>query len=316
MLSFEEFQAVNNRDKKKINVVSGKPQDKKRSDDLTKTVAGNEAETGDPGWRYKLGEALEHPSFQSLLACLLVLDIFSAYLLAVTGRFSHIPIIPHVMNGSRIFCLISNIIFAMELLAVYIAFGLRSMVHLGYLTDFIVIGCQVYMEMDGLVLEGKILSFLRFWRFLRLYNILVDIEKKRRLELQGDVSYLESKIRELSVEKDSFKVEIEKQKESMASVEKLLQNYKDEVDTLNEALKIAAMDIAEVAQDDDEISSDEEPDEDASLRQLIAKRKNVAMNEATDKFGVLKEMISIEHDQASSAPASIRVYEGGEYDVR
>jgi hypothetical protein len=42
----------------------------------------------------------------------------------------------------------------------------------------------------------------------------------------------------------------------------MLQDYKDEVDTLNEALKIAALDIAEVAQaEDDFFLSDEEGDE-------------------------------------------------------
>jgi hypothetical protein len=45
-------------------------------------------------------------------------------------------------------------------------------------------------------------------------------------------------------------------------VEDMLQTYKDEVDTLNEALKIAAMDIAEVAEaEDDYFISDEEEDE-------------------------------------------------------
>jgi hypothetical protein len=38
----------------------------------------------------------------------------------------------------------------------------------------------------------------------------------------------------------------------------MLQSYKEEVDTLNEALKIAAMDIAEVAEADDDLFSDEE----------------------------------------------------------
>jgi hypothetical protein len=41
----------------------------------------------------------------------------------------------------------------------------------------------------------------------------------------------------------------------------MLQSYKEEVDTLNEALKIAAMDIAEVAEADDDFFSDEEEEE-------------------------------------------------------
>jgi hypothetical protein len=43
----------------------------------------------------------------------------------------------------------------------------------------------------------------------------------------------------------------------------MLQSYKEEVDTLNEALKIAAMDIAEVAEADDDLfdSDGEEAEE-------------------------------------------------------
>jgi hypothetical protein len=49
-----------------------------------------------------------------------------------------------------------------------------------------------------------------------------------------------------------------KEKESKDAIEEMLLTYKEEVDTLNEALKIAAMDIAEVAQADDEDFDSEE----------------------------------------------------------
>lgn len=48
--------------------------------------------------------------------------------------------------------------------------------------------------------------------------------------------------------------------EARSAVEDMLQNYKEEVDTLNEALKIAAMDIAEVAEAEDDFFSDDEDD--------------------------------------------------------
>ena len=49
--------------------------------------------------------------------------------------------------------------------------------------------------------------------------------------------------------------------EARGAVEDMLQNYKEEVDTLNEALKIAAMDIAEVAEAEDDFFSSDEDDE-------------------------------------------------------
>jgi hypothetical protein len=45
----------------------------------------------------------------------------------------------------------------------------------------------------------------------------------------------------------------------------MLLAYKEEVDTLNEALKIAAMDIAEVAQADDALSDDLSDEEDSAI---------------------------------------------------
>jgi len=45
-----------------------------------------------------------------------------------------------------------------------------------------------------------------------------------------------------------FEGELEQEKEARKAIEEMLQSYKEEVDTLNEALKIAAQDIAEVGQ--------------------------------------------------------------------
>jgi hypothetical protein len=46
----------------------------------------------------------------------------------------------------------------------------------------------------------------------------------------------------------------------------MLQNYKEEVDTLNEALKIAAMDIAEVAEAEDDFFSSDDENMDSSVQ--------------------------------------------------
>lgn len=56
------------------------------------------------------------------------------------------------------------------------------------------------------------------------------------------------------VEIAKYKLEndLRKEQESLVAVETMLTNYKEEVYTLNEALKIAALDIAEIAQGDDE----------------------------------------------------------------
>ena len=49
-----------------------------------------------------------------------------------------------------------------------------------------------------------------------------------------------------------------KEKEARSAVDEMLNQYKDDLDTMNEAIKIAAMDIVEVAEADDDLLSDEE----------------------------------------------------------
>ena len=54
------------------------------------------------------------------------------------------------------------------------------------------------------------------------------------------------------------KQELAREQEARVTVDEMLAGYKEEVDTLNEALKIAAMDIAEVAEADEDLLSDED----------------------------------------------------------
>ena len=67
----------------------------------------------------------------------------------------------------------------------------------------------------------------------------------------------------LQDEVEKLTLDLKKEQDARSSVEAMLQDYKDEIDTLNEALKIAALDIAEVAQAEDDffLSDDEGMDE-------------------------------------------------------
>lgn len=316
MLSFEEFQAVSNRDKIKGNSLGDNI---KLKDKTPNSSSNSKAPQQTPTWRDKLGEILEHPLCQSLLIVVLVLDIFCSHIMVLSMKSELVSKLPHISFAAKSFASLANIVYGVELLAVYIAFDLRSLLHIGYVIDFLVICIQVYFETENIALEGKLLNFFRFWRFLRLYNVLINAEREQREDLQGEIIKLEQNIRQLSVDNDSVKLEVEKQKEARASVEKLLQNYKEEVDTLNEALKIAAMDIAEVAQDDEQLSSDDEQDEEeASLRQLLARKKSSLMAEGTDKSDVLRDILAGDSDAAavSSTTSTILVHESGQFEVR
>eukprot|EP01035_Chromulina_nebulosa_P020031 gene20031-26008_t len=99
-------------------------------------------------------------------------------------------------------------------------------------------------------------------------------QKRERLKEELKNNKTNTNIKSNKIEKDKNKssennntstlyvigefVESYHEKDSRNAIEDMLAGYKEEVDTLNEALKIAAMDIAEAAQTniDDELSDD------------------------------------------------------------
>jgi hypothetical protein len=80
----------------------------------------------------------------------------------------------------------------------------------------------------------------------------VNVEKELHLDTKLELDDKIIVIAKFDSETRRLENELSKEKDARDSIELMLQNYKDEVDTLNEALKIAAMDIAEVAQADDD----------------------------------------------------------------
>ena len=104
------------------------------------------------------------------------------------------------------------------------------------------------------------MNIFRLWRCIRLFNSVVNKEKKMTKVIAKKCSALEVDCKNLKAEIQRFEINLLKEKVAKNAVEDMLQVYKEEVDTLNEALKIAAMDIAEVAQAEDDFSTDEDVD--------------------------------------------------------
>jgi hypothetical protein len=153
----------------------------------------------------------------------------------------------------------AQLFFALEMLTVLLVFNLAVMGHVGYMMDCIVVSAQLYTELSGSGIESRLLSLLRFWRLARLVGSLVGIEKEAHEKTKALMADKEGASRQLEGEIKRSSEELEKEKEARKAVDEMLASYKEEVDMLNEALKIAAMDIAEVAEaDDDLLLSDDE----------------------------------------------------------
>ena len=136
------------------------------------------------------------------------------------------------------------------------AFGFSYLKHLGYLLDFLIIAGEIYCDLIGVGREVRLINILRLWRIARLASFFVMIESYQHFETKKELDEVKSNVTKLESEMENVNAELKKEQETRTSVETMLQNYREEVDTLNEALKIAAKDIADIGEDDDDDDDD------------------------------------------------------------
>lgn len=271
-LSFDEFRAVSKRNVKEGDEVSDDGDDHDGDIPILEgRTAGDERKTfkakKEGKAPFTLGDFLEMHELQALTLFFLLLDSFAAFTeLSVRNNTTDDPrvqwfgLVVKIMHSLSTFFVY---FFAFEVFSLVVAFRLRVFGHLGYIVDVGVIGMQVWAVSVGTFsVECHLLNIFRMWRLVRLFNSMVYMEVEAHGEARRSLAAVLSKQEALEEGAARGSAALLQEQEARRSVESLLQDYKDEVDTLNEALKIAAMDIAEVAQAEEEFFlSDEEGDE-------------------------------------------------------
>lgn len=269
MLSFDEFRAVRNREKKKAPV----PYDDITGNGTNQVPAGKK--TNKTSYFSQLtssvGDFFETHQMQAFYIAMLYLETFVSFaeifLESQPKYLVHLSFFKrsgYLLKALKSFTAFTNFVFATEIIIIIAIFGIVTFGHLGYLTDMVVISAQIYLDSKGYGKETRLLNLLRFWRLARLFNSFIDIERNAHDETMKKLEHSELDTQKMVIENASLKSDIIKEREARNSIEDMLLNYKEEVDTLNEALKIAAMDIAEVAngEGDDEYLQMSDVDDD------------------------------------------------------
>lgn len=291
-MSFDEFQTATSRGKSKELLKSGdmlKGNVKKRKNVVKSSSKQSTAPPPQKSTFQHLGDFLETTTMQFFVISMIFLDTFSAFLgmfFCCNKDFFEESTRLLIQTILRRICGFCTFAFAIEILLVLLTFQTSTIGHLGYFSDICVVAIQLYTEMyqgkgearcgDIAVIANpkslknssfpeRFLNIFRLWRVARLFHVLITVERDLHTTTK---TRLEEKIVELQkceVDVKRLENDVTKERDARSSVESMLQGYKEEVDTLNEALKIAAMDIAEVAQADDDylLSDDEGEDEDA-----------------------------------------------------
>eukprot|EP00903_Cladosiphon_okamuranus_P005676 g5639.t1 len=157
---------------------------------------------------------------------------FGAFALRLVSRLMH------SFTGFTI------IFFAIEVAMLLAAFGRRFFRHLGYVVDLLVVSACLYQEMAGKGKGVRLLGALRVWRVARVINTLLLSADKAHDETRDTLRMAEKTTQNLETDRRRLQETLRREVEARKRVDRMLKGYKDEVETLNEALKIAAMDIA------------------------------------------------------------------------
>lgn len=285
MLNFDEFRAVTKREKqaKQQSATINTSSKTEVKEEVTPRKSGskNEKESYISSISNSIGDFLEMHQIQSLYLVLLITDSFACIAESQLRSPTADATIYGISNGIVLravqsFMGFTSIFFAAEIITVFSVFGLSIIGHWGYTADVLFITYQLYQDTLGNGKMARLLNIFKFWRLFRLFNSMVSIEKESHEQTIEKLGLKDVVIKKLELENNTLKEQVVKEKEARDSIEDMVQNYRDEVDTLNEALKIAAMDIAEVAQADDDMFDDEDDfDFDDELSRTLSAHSSV-----------------------------------------
>jgi hypothetical protein len=207
-LSFDEFRAIEQRNRakkrEKEKKDTAKESEVKEPENSTQSrKKATEARAKSPGVVSKIGEFLEMQEMQATVCFLLLLDIFSSFFVSqidyVGGNYLLFDV---WYRGLKAFSTFALFFFVLEMTAMTIVFNTKIIGHVGYFLDFAVVGAQVYFEFTTGNKVYKLLNFIRLWRILRLFFMMLELERAnhelttRKLELsQKDSEELRDKLR-------------------------------------------------------------------------------------------------------------------------
>ncbi|CAM9879888.1 unnamed protein product [Ectocarpus fasciculatus] len=139
------------------------------------------------------------------------------------------------------------ILFTIEMVMLLAAFRGKIFRHAGYILDLFVVSLCLYQEVSGKGKGVRLLGALRVWRVARVMNTLLLSADEAHNLTRDTLRLAEKSTQDLDIDRRRLQETLRREVEARKRVDKMLRGYKDEVETLNEALKIAAMDIAAAA---------------------------------------------------------------------
>ena len=265
-LNFSEYQAIRRRHQRE-------EEDDAAEDTPPKTPPtkdGANEPTPSESWSERAGAFAELHETQLVMTLLIVADLAASTFLLLfdchgTAIAARLPAGAAKLLES--FTGFTTFLFFFELCALVVAFQERFFLHPGYAIDVVVAALCLRAEimLDG-DKEVRLLGFLRLWRLSRLHETLNSAERAKTEEAEAAMiqeqeralrsaapapvfrepdrraSAARERPRAGDVERARLEGVVAEGNNARARLEKMCRAFKDEIDTLNEALVVAGAD--------------------------------------------------------------------------
>jgi hypothetical protein len=246
-LSFDKFHAVRQRKRVGGDADGNEPPSPKQADEAEPSYSVRDT----------VGDFVEKLEVQLVVIILVSLDV-----IAVTAEFfiAHsdglidleAPQVVTAMQLMQSFMGFTIFFFLMEIGLVFFAFSEACLSHFGYMLDLALVCGGLYWEINMGSKIIRLLGILRVWRVVRLVNSLLASAEAKHEETRELLEQEQKQVEQMQADKANMEEVLKQEAASRQRVDSMLQGYKDEVETLSEALNIAAINAAETRLLDDE----------------------------------------------------------------
>lgn len=248
-LSFEQFHALRNR-KRNAAATGGEVDtgDEQKTGGAKGEGASATVAVERVSYSTTVGDFVEKFEVQLVVIVLIVLDCAAvlAELAIEHGALgARSPLLNSAASLLDSFTGFTIFFFLIEVGLVFFAFGERALSHFGYVLDTAVVVAALYWEVNMQTKTLHLLGALRVWRVVRLVNGLVANAEAERDAVAATLAEVTAQLEQLETEVGRAQEALRREAEAKARVEKQVAGYKDQNETLHEALSIAAMNAAE-----------------------------------------------------------------------
>ncbi len=258
-LSFEEFAAVRRRRAAQKTNAQNSEQETVKGGHKSLGKDGDNADA-DLDAKFKdgrrmferLGGLLQSQELQLIMVILIGLDLMSGfYQLYASAKGWSSPFLDILAYQSGL----SLILFALELALVGVAFRGQVLSQAGYTLDFVLVGMMFYATVTNApsaesgsdaVHAVRLLNFFRFWRAYRLFEQALRGQEELQAETRRELADVQDRVEGFKARCKKAETSYKREVDKYRRLEQNFRMQRDELETMKEALQIAAQTVAKV----------------------------------------------------------------------